>query len=258
MNDEASAWGTHEVPIGSQLRLSLGSLDLWVQHLPNEWRIARIRDADPMRDTFSLKITPLEPLPVGIEQERYATERADTALTLIPRTADRPFVVRPSAPLSLVASDSAAFYCSTPMWIALSVGGATLGELPTSRPNDTWFGDSTRSGQLCYAGRTKARLSAAALLQRPGRIYTEVRVVNHGVDPLRIERVHLPLPHNRLGISREGAVWTPTLTLERQGDEPDASLRIGALGAAFRPIGDGPRRTGTPSILVRALSALLT
>ncbi len=258
MNDTTSWWGAHEVPIGSQLRLSVGSLDLWVQHLANEWRIARTRDPDPLRNERSLQLGDIEVLPDGIEQERFATDRPDEQLTLAPRTADRAFVVRPSAPLSLVAEDSVSFFCSTPLWLALSVGGAPLTELPTTRPNDTWFGDSTRVGQLCYAGRTAARLRVQALLRRPGRVYTEVRLINHGSDLLRIERVQLPLPHARLGLAADHTVWTPPVTVAREGDQPHADMKVGALAPELQPVGDGPRLAGSPSIMVRALSALLS
>jgi hypothetical protein len=251
-------WGPHDIPVGSQLVLQLGSLDLWVQRHRAEWRVAYRQADDPLREGQSVAVSDLGELPDDLVAHRFATDRSDARLFLQPRTADRPVVVRPSAPLHLAAADTATIFTSTPVWVALAVAGHELTEVPTHRPNDTWFGATTREGQLCYAGRTTARLRAEALLRRPGRLYTQVKVTNHGVDPLQIERVQLPVPHMSVGLASDGTLWTPPLTLVRTGEEPAADVQIGRKGADLQPVGDGPRLGGKPSIMVRALGALLS
>lgn len=257
MTDARSLWATHEVARGHQLRLALGPLDLRVQRLEHEWRLALSHDDDPMRDAAAWRVEPADALDEGDVHARMATGGTDTALRLIPAAADRPMVVRPAAPLSLLAGETASFFTSTPLWVQLDVGGRRLTEHPTLVPRQTWFGESTRSGQLCYAARTTARLRPDLLLHRLGRLYTEVRVANRGGDPLHIERVQLPLPHLPLGLAADGRLWTPPVTVIRTGDEPDAEVRTEAPPSgwsAFAPA----RLKGTPSIVVRALGALLS
>jgi hypothetical protein len=134
-------------------------------------------------------------------------------------------------------------------------------DVPTYRPSDTWFGPNTRVGELCYAARTSARLSLDQVVRRPGRAITELRLINDGHDALRIERVKVPVPHLGVFRSEDGVFWTERVDLHRKPDEAQATIEIvpgaPAIAGATTRIAE-PRETGTPSILVRALGALLT
>src|SRR5690606_5680646 len=88
-------------------------------------------------------------------------------------------------------------------------------------PSDTWFGPSTREGELGYAARTNARLDLEQMRPRPSRAVTKVVVRNVGDDNLRIERLNLPVPQLSLFVNRQGLIWTNSITVERD--------RLGAL-----------------------------
>ena len=95
---------------------------------------------------------------------RYATGSSETELELKPRLGDRLFIVSPEQPLYLLAGQTSVFYVSTIVWIQASISdgeGRVMLDLPTIRRSDTWFGDNTLEGELCYATKTRAMTELA-------------------------------------------------------------------------------------------------
>jgi len=255
-------WGTREIGPGQAFRWVIGPLELWIEGHPPEWRVAT-RDEPDALDRFAME-GPREGLeaPEDARRMRFATASTDQRIALRPRQADRPVVVRTDDALSLPASQTVTFYVSTPIWVELQSGaGQTLTTFPSTRLSDTWFGPSKIEGQLCYASRTSARLRLDQLPLRPGRVRTEIQVRNQGPDPLSIERVQLPAPFLPLFVTPDNVLWTPTVTVLRRGSEPTAEVTI----ADRPPRVAGPtepfvpaRSRGLPSVVVRALGALLS
>ena len=86
-------------------------------------------------------------------------------------------------------------YVSTPLWVRVDVHDPPqfLQEIPVIRPSDTWFGPSTREGELGYAGRTHGRLNfengdgpiQILYLDTPGvraRAYGSINLASETVD----------------------------------------------------------------------------
>jgi len=264
-HDESPApwWGEFELETGHSLHFRIGPLTMWVQRLEGEWRVVHWSEADPMAEHQELQRTAavLEP-PSNGQIVRFTTERPDHRVTLQPVLADRPVVTRPETPIFVLAGDSVGLYVGTPMWVRLLVGdGATLlTELPTLRPSDTWFGPSTREGELAYAARTNARRVMETMRPKPSRAVTRVVVHNHGPDNFRIERINLPVPRLSLYRSEAGLLWTSTVTLERTGAQGQVRLDTsGPPPASAGPVTrlSEPRTPLERNVLVRALSALL-
>jgi len=260
MTTDPTWFRTYPVPADTPTHWAVGPLDLWAVRRRGEWQLHHREDPDRVRDALILADQDV-PLPEGAVPERFATDDADQELTLRPAVADRPVVVRPDPGLWLVAGAEVQLFVSTPAWIEVSVGrGGRLLDLPCTRPSDTWFGANTLSGELCYAGRTAARLDAASLPRRAGRVFTEVTVRNEASEALRLERLLLPCPHLPLFADHEGALWTASVRLTRTEDAPEAAVHIAAAptaAGAVTPVAS-PRVQGTPSVLVRALGALLS
>lgn len=254
-------WGSWNIPPGQAHRWVVGPLELWIEGRPSEWRVA-VADRPDALDRFVFEGPSQGLLPPEDARElRFATTLEDQRISIEPTPADRPIVVRPQPALSLPSSQSVTFYVSTPAWLELVAGtGGRLVNLPSTRLSDTWFGATTREGQLCYASRTAASLQLESLPLRPGRVRTEIRVRNQGPDPLLIERVQLPAPHLPLFVTRDNVLWTPSVTVVRKGSEPRAEVTVSNGPPA--PVGPteriaSARVTGPPNIVVRALGALL-
>jgi hypothetical protein len=88
-----------------------------------------------------------------------------------PMLADRPVVVRARQSVFIPPGEEAMLYLSTPVWVSIDLGepARALREIPVLRLSDTWFGPSTREGELCYAARTHARNHLDQVPRRPHR-----------------------------------------------------------------------------------------
>lgn len=250
-------WGDYEVAAGEARSWAIGRLTLWAANRGDEWHLAHHEVADG-RDRMLLA----DPAPAEPEQEvvRCISPRGAPDLALRPAGADRPIVVRPSAPLRIAAGDEASIFVTTPAWVEVRSGAVPLLDVPTHRLSDTWFGPSTVEGELCYASVTEARLRREELPSRPGRVFTEIVVTNRDTEPLQVERVQIPLPHLPLFLAESGHLWTSSVTLVHRAAQPMAEVRV----EAGPPAGIGPvkrirepRQRGDLVVSIRALGAWL-
>jgi len=229
-------WGRLEVPEGGCARLELGALTLYARNLLREWRLHSQHDPDPTMErierTAGLDVTHPAEDDRDWFVERFAQTREEGALDLSPRLADRSMVARPEVPISLIGGDEITLFVSTPLWVAIQTADTRrdLTEIPSLRPSDTWFGPSTREGELCYAMRTRARIDIDELQKHPVRAITRVTLHNRAREPVLIERINIPVPSLRLYLGLDGLPWTDPITFERlepgQHSALDGRLRI--------------------------------
>ncbi|MCB9735464.1 MAG: hypothetical protein H6745_22980 [Deltaproteobacteria bacterium] len=249
---------------GETGRVRVGPLEMTIARKEREWRVGLEQDPDPLRGDFAaIMPDPGLELPDAKILHRFAVADPSPELTLTPRLADRSVVVRPARPFWLLAGDELEVFMSTPIWLAMTLlpKEQVVLDVPTSRPSDTWFGTSTREGELCYASRTAARLELADVPHRAARALSVVLLRNRASEPVSLERLHLPAPQLELFTDAAGRLWTQAIELELGG--PDAGeLRFvpgppPAAGDAV-PIGAPRRPQARRQLLVRALSGLWT
>ena len=67
-----------------------------------------------------------------IQREHYVVQASSGKARLIPKTADRPVVIRPRNPFILPSHEEATLFVSTPLWIEIAVGdpAKALKEMP--------------------------------------------------------------------------------------------------------------------------------
>lgn len=210
-------WGTFDLELMTNARWQIGPFQMWVERRANEWRVAYEAGRDRLAKSLELDINPTDETPAdGAEQIRFV---APGPLVVSPRLADRPVVTRPEITLEVVAASEATMFVSTPVWVRLQLGGPDgpkVLQVPTYHLNDTWFGPTTMSGELCYASRTSARLDIGDVPLRPHRAVTKVLLRNQATDGMRVERLSLPVPELGLYVDRDGVLWTNDVTVDRE------------------------------------------
>ena len=227
--DTASPWwGEFDIERGAQHRWLIGPMTLWIERLDGEWRIATVIDTG--EDTLRAEQTD-----VGESQDlmaldtvvRVGTSSASHRVRITPLLADRAVVTRPIKPFYVAPGETLDMFVGSPLWLRIEavVPGHTLHEFPIVRPSDTWFGDDTMSGELCYASRTQCRLRQEELPARPHRAVTMVTVHNKAAEPLLLERMKLPVTHLPLYQSGDGAFWTRDIAVTHQSTDGMASVR---------------------------------
>lgn len=256
-------WGSFEIPEGSLRRWTFGPLELVAERHPGEWRL-RWKNRENGAEEPTEVLGGLEKA-VEVEEEtklRVPASRGGDLLSVLPALADRPVVARPEMPLRILAGDELRLFVSTPLWLRVLAGeppGELLLDLPIERPSDSWFGPSTREGELVYATRTRAWLDLETFEVRAHRAITEIVVRNLDHAPLALERLNLPVPHLALYCDSQGRVWSERVRIDRarvgpaeihfDHQPPISAGECGLVAPARQPVGD--------NVLRRALSSLL-
>lgn len=254
-------WGQFDLPESHWCRWHIGPLQIWARCLEHEWQIAQRRDDsyESVTQHWSVEADAAEP-PGGVARERFIFGHTTPQLQVQPALADRAVVVRPVSPLHVPAQQQATLFVSTPLWIRMQLhDGTDLYETPIQRPSDTWFGPSTREGELCYASRTRAQLDVADVPFRPYRAVTPVRVTNRADSACLLDRINLPVTFLSLYRGAEDSLWTEEVSMVRDAEGTSATLEIAAgmpsQVSETTPI-VGPRTQPESRNLIRAVSAL--
>jgi len=278
MSESADWWGDFEFEPGATKRWRIGPLTLWVTRLAKEWQVAWQRGNE--LDLAIEVAQASDPAPATLERSRYLFEKG-TKLSLGVRVADRPVVVRPEMPVVVPGGLHATLFVSTPVWIELSAGEldppppgspplASLGrspaggtrqrfaEIPTWQPSSTWFGENNIRGALYYAERTRARIEREAEPYK-ARAITSVTINNVEREPLRIDRIALPLPSMSVFRAEHGALCTEHAIVDYVVNQ-DAPVRV--QRSPLPELGkttliSAARESRETNLVVRALSAAL-
>lgn len=255
-------WGELQLRPGEPQRVQIGPLLLNLQRLPGEWRIAR-EQVDTSEDGVGSPELGIEPEDLLKHEgmERFAVSTDDNAVSVLPVLADRPVVARPEYPFHLPAGEEVTVFVSTPLWARILVGEPPkkLVEVPVSRPSDTWFGPSTREGEVCYASRTFLRLTLDNVPIRPHRAITTLQLRNQAHDDLFLKALKLPVHHLALYAAPGGRIWTQDVTMERSGKGSMGALKLRDRTPRLAPDAvhlSDPRQDPEGKILLRAFSAL--
>lgn len=253
-------WGEFELAESKVAHWQIGPLDLWIQHLKNEWRIAHSIKNDPLLNDFkSLIPSNDEDLTTKENLARYGFSKSSNKLALKPILADRAIVTQPETPFSILPGEKITVYVSTPLWIQIQVSGKTLQEVPVFRPSDTWFGPSTLEGELCYASKTNCRLRLEELPSRLHRATTAVHIDNTQEKALLLENLNLPLKYLSLHQAEDGQIWTESVTFKQSHDSKLSYLQVEKrlpLNIKIIEKISSSREKIDKNILVRAFSTL--
>jgi hypothetical protein len=234
-------WGSVSLAVYTGGQWEIGPSTLWVYRSTHDWRIVHRPSTDPVTaDPMAQHSDVAVPLPddemtavleadePDLITHRYGVRDTDETVALRPALADRPVVARPEHPISVLPKESVTLYLSTPLWarVELVESERRLHEVPSHRMSDTWFGPTTRTGELCYATRTAGRLRLDRVPVRLHRALTPLQVQNEAPEALALERVQLPAPHLSLYETDQDGLWTEAVTMIRRAGEPGADIRI--------------------------------
>lgn len=254
-------WGEISISVGESIAWELGAVSTAVRRLELEWRIAcSERDGGEQEQWQRIEMAG-EPAGFDDAWERFVYGSGSKPLAIKPALADRPVISRPVTPFSVLPGEEATIYVSTPLWAQFVIDSehAILKEFPLLPLSDTWFGRSTRQGELCYATSTHARLVLDAMPLHCHRATTAVRLVNEAETGLLLERLSLPAPYLGLYHTGDGTLWTEAIELRREHDDDTAKLDIKSapnIGTGTMKRLAEPREASEGHILLHAFGRL--
>lgn len=263
-NHPSAWWGPRELVCGQTLKLELEGLRLAIARNPNDWSFfydqPGIRAEQP-QSHWHQQLETIDPDEYK-EMSRFMFRDTHARVGILPALADRPVISKPTTALNLPPQEEVTIYVSSPLWLQIYSEGVRepLLDIPIQRASDTWFGPSSRSGELCYASRTRGHLSLENVPVRLHRAITPIIIRNHADTTLLLERISLPAPHLSLYADENCQLWTNTITLERESDGDMASLEVDGKAPAQLK---NPVRINEPrsplqkgSLAIRAFSVL--
>jgi len=255
-------WGEHALDVNQSGFWQIGALKLWAKREDQQWHVAYHMDgnAEAVSRGVPASSSEFSP-PEDAETLRLVYGRSPEVIRLSAALADRPVVVRPETPLRLMPREQIRLYVCTPLWVRVEFPGSSceVWNLPAVRLSDTWFGQSTRMGELCYEGRVVAELNPDQLKRSPFDAVTVVMVDNRDSKPLALDRISLPLPHLALLREPSGWFWTQAVHVKRAKDGGiDVRLngKLADIGRRLEPIAE-PRKKIERSSARRALSVIM-
>jgi len=245
MNDLSATpspwWGPASLEMDTGGEWHVGPSTLWVYRSAYDWRVIVRPSTDPItadpmahRSGRQVPVDPeamsgvLESEDDDLVTQRFSVQDTSEAVALRPALADRPVVVRPEHPLSVLPNEAVTLYLSTPLWVRIELveSERRLMEVPSHRMSDTWFGPSTREGILCYATRTAGRLRLDRLPLRLHRALTPLTVENQADEPLALERIQLPVPHLSVYATPDDVLWTDPVQMTHRSVDAGAAVDI--------------------------------
>jgi hypothetical protein len=251
-----------EIEPGSAGFWQVGPLKLWARRERHEWLLSLARGDDALEDALVVALGSDVPQQDDTVTNRFGFRDPPSFIRLAPAPAPRPVVVTPQEPFHLPPRQGTTLYVSTPVWVSIEVGEPPIAllEEPSQRPSDSWFGPSTRVGELCYAVRVPATLELDAAPIRPHRAMSVVHINNSASTTLEVARIKLPNPNMSLFLAADGNLWTEAVTLNHQqeGELAEVELSSGAPNAA-----SGAERLAAPrkrldkGLLDRAFGGLI-
>jgi hypothetical protein len=203
--EENTPWWGHFLVAAEQSRYSkIGPIVLCIDHYNQEWKLA-------------------------IRQNNQATENPNKILgsflsqdeiKLKPILADRNMVVKLNCPLYIPTGGLLNLYVSTPAWIRIEIGTPPLllDEVPTEILADTWSGENTLDGDLCYAGTSSAAPRLEDILQDTTHITTIIALQNFSRDRVYVHELIIPLPFLSVYSDSQNLLWTEQVQLSFEND----------------------------------------
>ncbi len=239
----------------------IGPLELVIESKPLEWRLHWSYNQEPLSAHFHF----LENYTGSFSHmntERIAFCHKNSVLSINPKLADRPIVIRPEVPFFIPPEEEITLYFTTPLWLDLQSGeNTTIREIPTFRLSDTWFGPSDQSGEFCYAAKISARLDVNELKMLFHRSITSLVIKNRAADPLFLERIKLPVPNLSLYRGEDGINYTEEIIVEREKNGKTVQIALGKRPAKQFPVSHkliGPRMTLEHSFMTRTLNSIFS
>jgi len=239
-------WGQYVLPPQRPTYWAVGPLSLIAERRATEWQIGIATGVDPL--SLQCIVASAEVPALELQRElRVAFRHAPEAITLQAALADRPVVVRTADALCIPPGERVTLFVSTAVWLQISFDqGPPILDQPTLRPPDTWFGPDSRTGEICYASRTRAKTDESQAGHWVSRAITPVRVRNQSATPLQIDQIKLPIPNLAAYADNRGYLWTDAVLMECTESTGAVMVRIDSRD---RPTADWTR-VASPRIAV--------
>ncbi len=252
-------WRTITVDTSACRRYQIGPLKMWIEGAGREWMVAYSHCPE---ERFTLEIGIDEAKPEDLQWTQIITGAPSATLRFVPIMPDRPVVVRLRNPTRIEKDGNCVLFAFIPVWVQLNIGETTEGllEMPTVKLSNTWFGDTTMAGEMCYSLKIPCELTLVTDVLGPYRVICPVRIHNTSDADLALERVCIHVEHLSIYRGRQGN-WANEVAAEYRKEEQKCEIRYGSCAPEYDGIGDLLSEARDPvsrNLLLRTIGSLKT
>ena len=199
-------WAPIKIEHGATYGVGVGPLRIWVQRDGDDWHCLVHRDpGNPIEGAVAdIKEAP----PEDGQWRRIGSVSGSPSLHIKPMMPNRPVVVRPEVPYTILPGERLQFFVGVPCWLSLHTeDDVRLLEEPVIQLSKTWFGMPVE-GELAYAMRTWARRESDELDFEPWRVVCPVRLKNMTKEKMMFERICIRVQYLDIYADRYKGLWT--------------------------------------------------
>jgi hypothetical protein len=224
-------WGNFEIPENVCCAWKISLLRFYINRSKSEWNFSWHQDEYPSEPAARIDLTgAYKPESEETEQARFIHTAVDAHFDLGLALADRPIVARPETFIFVPPGQQATLYVSSGLWLQPKLNGHVLMDVPVYRPSDTWFGENTREGEMCYFSRTRARTEAIEPVISPHRVVTPITVINRGTKSVKIERIRVPVVNLSLYTNEKNEFVSNSLSMVLNENSKETTMEIIPIG----------------------------
>ncbi len=199
--------------------------NIYVERLDNEWHVLSLPANEP-EILESCALIDRSDKPDSAAWRHFLLRDADE-LQAVPVLPDRPLVVRPDRPLTILAGQSALFHLEIPLWFRLNAMGdrpARIFEEALAILTPTWFGDPV-NGELCYTLATRLHQNLDSIEASGHRAVCPLSISNDSDSDLPFTKICLHVEN--LSVFRAPSqLWTNRLNVLFRGAEQATQIHI--------------------------------
>lgn len=185
--------------------MGFGPLHFKVKRDGDDWLAVAWREED--RSRIDCGVERDAEVPAGGTWRRLGSVAVSPELRFVPMMPNRPVVVRPEVPYTILPGEKVQFYLGVPLWVGvMTQGKAVLMEEAVMQLSNTWFG-TPMEGELAYAMRTLAKRDVEDLGFHPWRAVCPVRIKNQSKETLQFERLCLRVKYLDLYQDASRGIW---------------------------------------------------
>jgi hypothetical protein len=189
---------------------------------------------------------------------RSGGELGEVSVRLRPALPDRPLLVQPEVPFSLLPLAEARIFIRVPLTIRLEIDleptstrpPVLFRSIPTLALSDTWWGEPNH-GELCWWLETTARRRVEASLLEPHLAICPLHMTNQSRADLRVEKLCFRMRYLSLFSDGQG-FWADTARVRYQGESEGS--RINMTGTAPTEA-TAPRLVAAPQVETQGFTA---
>jgi hypothetical protein len=210
-------WQSVQAHADQAVGVRLGPLDLWTRQRGADLLLSSAYHPllEDDRDIRTLEA----PVPETPDWKRIGAWDDLGNLRMLPRFPDRPVLVRPQFPYTLLPGERIRFLVVVPVWVTLGrEGEPPVLQQPVLKLSNTWFGTPT-SGELCYAIRTLAHREGDDLDNGSWQVVCPVRIRNQSKETVSFERLCLRVKHLSIYQHPTRGLWANESSVNFRGGD---------------------------------------